>query len=82
MKKILAGVIIPALIFSFAGLSSCKNKTTEKQQKKAEIEQVKTLENQIEEHVYPLPTSAEVIKMLSDLEVGYIIWISNPVENS
>ena len=82
MKKILAGVIIPALIFSFAGLSSCKNKTTEKQQKKAEIEQVKTLENQIEEHVYPLPTSAEVIKMLSDLEVGYIIGISNPVENS
>ncbi len=33
-------------------------------------------------NVYPLPTSAEVIKMLTDLEVGYIIGISNPVENS
>jgi hypothetical protein len=45
------------------------------------MEQVKTIENQIEANVYPLPTSAEVIKMLTNLEVGYIIGISNPVEN-
>ena len=43
---------------------------------------VKTIENQIETNVYPLPTSAAVIKMLTDLEVGYIIGISNPVENT
>ena len=46
------------------------------------MEQVKEIENQIEANVYPLPTSAEVIKMLTELEVGYIIGITNPVENT
>jgi hypothetical protein len=82
MKKIFAGVLLPALILIFFGFSSCKNKSTANQQKKVEQEQVKTIENQIEANVYPLPTSAEVIKMLTDLEVGYIIGISNPVENT
>ncbi len=81
MKKIFAGFILPLLIISFTCLSSCKDKTS-KQQKKAEKQQVKEIENQIEPNVYPLPTSAQVIKMLTDLEVGYIIGISNPVENS
>jgi hypothetical protein len=82
MKKILAGIILPILMINFITLTSCKNRASEKQQKKTEMEQVKTIENQIEENVYPLPTSAEVIKMLTDLEVGYIIGISNPVENT
>ena len=58
------------------------NKYLLKQQKKAEDEVAKTIPKQIEANVYPLPTSVEVIKMLSDLEVGYIIGISNPVENT
>lgn len=41
-----------------------------------------TLEKEIEKNVYPLPTSAEVIKMLTDLQVGYIYGITNPIENS
>src|SRR5450759_6459 len=82
MKKIIAGVILPMLIISFTCLTSCKDKATRKQQKKVEMEQVKTIENQIEANVYPLPTSAAVIKMLTELEVGYIIGISNPVENT
>ena len=82
MKKIIAGLILPILILSFTGLSSCKDRATAKQQKKVEAEQVKTIENQIETNVYPLPTSAAVIKMLTELEVGYIIGISNPVENT
>jgi hypothetical protein len=45
------------------------------------MEQIDTLEKQLEEHIYPLPTSAEVIKMLTDLEVGFIMDITNPVEN-
>ena len=40
------------------------------------------LEDEIEKNVYPLPTSAEVIKMLSELEVGYILGIANPVDNA
>jgi hypothetical protein len=82
MKKIIAGVTIPLLILSFTCLTSCKDKSIAKQKKKAELEQVKTIKNQIETNVYPLPTSAEVIKMLTELEVGYIIGISNPVENT
>ena len=84
MKKIFAGFILPLLIIGFTCLSSCSscnNRKTAKQ-KKAEKEEVKQIQGQIESNVYPLPTSAEVIKMLTDLEVGYIIGISNPVENS
>ena len=85
MKKILAGIILPVLVLSSIFLiscNSCKNRAAEKQQQKAEMKQVDTIEKQIEANVYPLPTSAEVIKMLTNLEVGYIIGISNPVANT
>jgi len=82
MKKIFAGFILPLLIISFTCLSSCKDSSSSKQKKNAEKEIVKTIPGQIESHVYPLPTSAEVIRMLQELEVGYIIGISNPVANS
>ena len=82
MKKIITGVILPILILSFAGLTSCKDKTAKKEQKKVEEQQVKTIENQIETNVYPLPTSAKVIQMLTELEVGYQFGLTNPVENT
>ena len=81
MKKIFAGFILPLLILSFTALSSCKDKGT-KQLKQVEEKEVDTLKSQIGTHIYPLPTSAEVIKMLSDLEVGFQFGITNPVENS
>jgi hypothetical protein len=81
MKKTVATVIILFLVFGFTGLTSCKNNSVKKQQKQKELEQVKTIEKEIKKNVYPLPTSADVIKMLTELEVGYIIGISNPVEN-
>jgi predicted small secreted protein len=82
MKKVITGVILPILILCVVGSTSCKDKKAKQEQKKIEVEQVKTLDTQIKENVYPLPTSAQVIKMLTELEVGYIIGISNPVENS
>lgn len=85
MKRAIAVIIIPMLILSFSGLSSCKNRTDKKateQQDQIELNQVQSLENEIEKNVYPLPTSAEVIKMLSELEVGYILGIANPVGNA
>ncbi len=82
MKKIIAGFILPILILSFTSLTSCKDKASGKQQKVVEMEQIKTIENEIESNVYPLPSSAAVIKMLTELEVGYIIGISNPIENT
>jgi hypothetical protein len=82
MKKALAIILIPVLLLGLSVLSSCKGKSEKRQQKIVEMSQVKTIENEIEKNVYPLPTSAEVIKMLTELEVGYIIGISNPVANS
>jgi len=81
MKKTFAFLLLPILLVSFSVISSCKNKETKKEQKKVEMGKIKTIEENIESNVYPLPTSAEVIKMLTDLEVGYIFGISNPVEN-
>ena len=85
MKKAIAVFIIPMLILSVSGLSSCKSRTEKKeknQKNQIELSQVDTIENEIQKNVYPLPTSAEVIKMLSELEVGYILGIANPVGNA
>lgn len=81
MKKNFTGVLFLSLLIIFACFTSCKDRASRNTQKSIELEQVKTIEGEIEETVYPLPTSAEVIKMLTELEVGYIIGISNPVEN-
>ena len=82
MKKIIAAVIIPIMVFSFTGLTSCNNNSPKKQKVKQEQKEVNTIRKEIEKNVYPLPTSAQVIKMLTDLEVGYIIGISNPDDNA
>jgi hypothetical protein len=85
MKKILAGIILPILMINFITLTSCnscKNRAAEKNQQNAEKKEIDTIEKQIEKNVYPLPTSAKVIEMLTQLEVGYIIGISNPVANT
>ncbi len=82
MKKALAIIMLPVLVLSISVLSSCKNRASNKEQKIIEMGKVKTIESEIEKNVYPIPTSAEVIKMLTELEVGYIIGITNPVENS
>jgi hypothetical protein len=82
MKKAIAVIILPILILCVSGLGSCKNRSEKKDLKKVELQQAETLENEIQKNVYPLPTSAEVIKMLSDLEVGYYMGITNPVENA
>lgn len=82
MKKAIAVIILPMLILSFTGLGSCKNRSERKEQKKIELSEVDTIKNEIEKNVYPLPTSAEVIKMLQELEVGYILGIANPVGNA
>jgi hypothetical protein len=82
MKKIFAGIIISALIIIVTGLPACKENPSRKKQKRVEQQQIKVIESQIERNVYPLPTSAEVIKMLTELEVGYIVGIANPVDNA
>jgi len=83
MKKTILLLVIPIFLVSILGIASCKNKSQKskkEEQKKIETERVDSIKSQIKE--YPLPTSAEVIKMLSDLEVGYIFGICNPPANS
>lgn len=81
MKKTIAAVFITFLVLSFTGLTSCKDKAATKKLKNTEVEQVKSIKQEIENNVYPLPTSASVIKMLTELEVGFILGISNPAAN-
>jgi hypothetical protein len=81
MKKIFTGVIFILLIVSVSCFTSCKNKAGS-EQKKLEAEIKDTITTQIEANVYPLPTSAEVIKMLTELEVGYQFGITNPIANT
>ena len=87
MKKTISALLLPLLLAGFmivtsnTSCKSCKNRST-REQKKIEMNEADTILNQMEKKVYPLPTSAEVIKMLTDLEVGYIFGISNPVANS
>ncbi|MBM3420621.1 MAG: hypothetical protein FJY11_05740 [Bacteroidetes bacterium] len=80
--KLVKYVAITALaVLAVAGLDSCRNRKQD-DQKRIELDQLSMIEQKIEENVYPLPTSADVIKLLTDLDVGYIIGISNPVENA
>jgi hypothetical protein len=81
MKRIIALFMLPVVLAGLTCITSCKNKGGQ-EQKKVELDQVQTLEQEIETNVDSLPTSAEVIKMLYDLEVGYIFGICNPVENT
>ena len=81
MKKRIAALLLPVVLVSFTSLNSCRNSKAD-DQKKLEMEQKETIQGEIESNVYPLPTSAEVIKMLTQLEVGYIFGISNPPANA
>ncbi|MEA1888009.1 MAG: hypothetical protein U9N72_12455 [Bacteroidota bacterium] len=83
MKKIflITLSLVLAASFVFNSCKSCKNGGGDQDQKKIQLEEEK-LTDEIEKAIYPLPTSAEVIEMLTELEVGYIIGISNPVENA
>lgn len=81
MKKVIL-LVLPLFIISVTGIISCKSNKGTNDQKKIELEEIEELTRELEEAIYPLPTSADVIKMLTELEVGYMIGISNPVENT
>jgi hypothetical protein len=83
MKKTITIIIIPLLVFGFIGLTSCNSCSSNKSKAKGTVDQQKgdTIKKAIIKNVYPLPTSAEVIKMLNDMEVGYQIGITNSPGN-
>lgn len=83
MKKIVFVLVSLSLLASIS-LNSCnsdKKKKDSTEQKKIEIDEPEKLTSEIEESIKALPTSAEVIKMLTELDVKYINGISNPPAN-
>jgi len=81
MKKIFL-IAIALVLAASSVFTSCKNRGGDQDQRRIRIDQASEITDEIEKAVYPLPTSAEVIKMLTELEVGYIIGVSNPVDNA
>ncbi len=78
MKKIFTKILVAVMILTVAGAYSCKNRGESKKQKEINMVELEALEQKIEENVYPLPTSAEVVKKLTDMDLGYIIGSTNP----
>jgi len=82
MKTTLIKMFAAVMIITVAGLYSCKNREGSKNQKEIPVQDKEQIEQNIEKNVYPLPTSAEVIKRLSDFDLGYIIGLANPPANA
>lgn len=82
MKKSFTKILVAVMIITAAGGYSCKNRGESKKQPESNMIEKEALENKLEENVYPLPTSAEVIKQLSDLDLGYILGVTNPSHNA
>ena len=82
MKKIFTKILVAVMILSVAGAYSCKNRGESRKQKEINMIELQSLEKNIEENVYPLPTSAEVIKKLTDLDLGYILGATNSPDNA
>lgn len=65
-------------------LSNCKKSTQEKSEKETRKEEKitkKEVKEQVGEVVYPIPTSYEITEKLNEIGAGFIIGISNDVEN-
>lgn len=82
MKNSFTKILVAVMILAVAGAYSCRNRGESKKHKELNMVEMEGLELKIEENVYPLPTSAEVIKKLSDLDIGYILGASNPPSNA
>jgi len=82
MKKSFTKLLVAVLILTVAGVSACKNRGESRKQKEINAVELGDLEQKIEENVYPLPTSAEVIKRLTDMDLGYILGAINPPANA
>lgn len=81
MKRTFSKILVVALMLTVAGAYSCKNMGESKKQKELNTLEKQSIEDQIKEQVYPLPTAVEVVKKLSDLDLGYIIGVANPPAN-
>ncbi len=75
-------LLIPALLTIIISFTGCKNRKTQTNAVNTTEEVQKTrIKTEVKSFIYPLPTSYEVVQMLQDIGISYIIGISNPPEN-
>jgi hypothetical protein len=81
LKSGILAILTLAVVFS---LSNCKKSTKEEADKQTEQKEKISKEDvkkQVEEIVYPIPTTYEITDKLNEIGAGFIIGISNDVEN-
>ena len=76
LKLILGVIVAGILVISF---SSCNNKNRQKESPEISDE---LIEKEVEEYIYPLPSTFEVTNMLNEIEASYIFDISNSPEKA
>jgi len=78
MLAILSLAVVFALTNCKKSTKEGKDKTSEKSEKISKEE----VKKQVEEIVYPIPTTFDITKKLNEIGAGFIIGISNDVENA
>lgn len=63
------------------GFYSCGNRSQKKSNEGPEISE-EMIEQEVEEYIYPLPSTFEVTNMLNDIEASYIFDIASDPENA
>lgn len=77
--KLFLLVIVSGILSS--GFYSCGNRSQENKNKQPEISD-EVIEQEVEEYIYPLPSTFEVTNMLNEIEASYIFDIGNDPENA
>ncbi len=76
-------LILLVIVFGIpaGGFYSCGNRNQEKDNKQQEISDER-IEQEVEEYIYPLPSTFEVTNMLNEIEASYIFDIANDPEKA
>jgi hypothetical protein len=82
MKKTITKILVAVMILAVAGAYSCKNRGESRKMKEMSSLEKNRIDSKIEENVYPLPTSAEVIKQLTEMDLGFILGATNSADNA
>ncbi len=81
LRSGMLAILSLAVVFA---LTDCKKSTKEGEDKtseKSEKISKEDVKKQVEEVVYPIPTTFDITKKLNEIGAGFIIGISNDVEN-
>lgn len=71
------------ILFAILTMVSCSNNSKKEKEDTSVLTEIKKdqVQRNVEDFVYPLPTSFEVVNMLNRIGASYILSLSNPVEN-